>query len=190
MERILIASGAEKSAAMLTALLKEIYPAGSIVSAKTSGEAKRIFSGMDFDCIIINAPMSDEFGCDLAEIVVTQSMAGCIMIVKNDIFDDIAEKMVDMGVVIVSKPISRSDFFRQIRIADAIRKRMLGIQSENIKLQKKLEDIRIINRAKCALIQYLSFTEQQAHRYLEKQAMDRRCSKLEVAKGVIKMYET
>ena len=38
-------------------------------------------------------------------------------------------------------------------------------------------------------MQYLKFTEQQAHRYLEKQAMDLRVTKNEVALKVIKMYE-
>ena len=66
---------------------------------------------------------------------------------------------------------------------------MLGIQHENIKLHKKLEEIRNVNRAKFALMQYLNFTEQQAHRYLEKQAMDLRVTKNEVALKVIKMYD-
>jgi response regulator NasT len=38
-------------------------------------------------------------------------------------------------------------------------------------------------------MQYLGFTEQQAHKYLEKQAMDKRCTKIEVAQKVIEMYE-
>ena len=52
----------------------------------------------------------------------------------------------------------------------------------------QIEEIRLVDRAKCALIQYLSFTEQQAHRHIEKQAMDMHITK-EVALGILKTYE-
>lgn len=189
MERFLLASGNEKATTMLVSLLKETFPACTVVVAKTSSEAKRAFSGSDFDGVLINCPLSDEFGTELAEIVTSGSTASCVMIVKNENADLISDKVENFGVMVIPKPLSKHDFYRSMRFVNASRKRMLGIQTENIKLRKKLEEIRTINRAKCALIQYLSFSEQQAHRYLEKQAMDQRCSKLEVANKIIKMYE-
>ena len=35
-----------------------------------------------------------------------------------------------------------------------------------------MEDLKIINRAKLLLVQQLKMTEAEAHRYIEKQAMD------------------
>jgi len=72
----------------------------------------------------------------------------------------------------------------------ASHKRITGLKNENIKLQKKIEDIRLIDRAKCVLIQYLNMTEPQAHRYIEKQAMDMRITRAEVAQGILKTYES
>ena len=46
-----------------------------------------------------------------------------------------------------------------------------------------------MDRAKCALIQYLQMSEPQAHRYLEKQAMDMRLTRAEVARSVLQTYE-
>ena len=63
------------------------------------------------------------------------------------------------------------------------------LESENMKLQKKIEEIRLIDRAKCILIQYLQMTEQQAHKYIEKQAMNLRQSKVSVAESLLKTYE-
>ena len=63
------------------------------------------------------------------------------------------------------------------------------MQSENAKLQRKLDEGRIIDRAKGILIKYLSMTEPQAHKYLERQAMDLRISKTEVAKRLLSTYE-
>ena len=64
------------------------------------------------------------------------------------------------------------------------------LKFQNQKLQDKLEEIRLIDRAKCVLIQYLNMTEQQAHRYIEKQSMDLRQSRVVTAESILKTYES
>jgi len=91
--------------------------------------------------------------------------------------------------LIVSKPINRSLLYQATKLAYSTHSRVLGYKRENIKLQSKIEEIRLVDRAKYALIQYLNMTEQQAHRYIEKQAMDMRVSKKEISEGIIRTYE-
>lgn len=55
--------------------------------------------------------------------------------------------------------------------------------------KKSADEIRLIERAKEVLIEYLKMTEAQAHRYIEKQAMDMRITRREVAESIIKTYE-
>ena len=43
-----------------------------------------------------------------------------------------------------------------------------------------------MDRAKCVLIEYLKMTESEAHRFIEKQAMDMRITKREVAERILK----
>ena len=57
------------------------------------------------------------------------------------------------------------------------------------KLLQKIEDIKMIDRAKCILIQYLNMTESEAHRYIEKQAMDMRTTRKTIAEGILRTYE-
>jgi response regulator NasT len=64
------------------------------------------------------------------------------------------------------------------------------LKLQNSKLQSKIEELRLVGRAKCAMIQYLNMTEAQAHRYIEKQAMDMRASKREIAQGILRNYES
>ena len=80
-------------------------------------------------------------------------------------------------------------FSKAVRLTEAMRNRLGGVKKENVKLRKKIDDIRIINRAKCILMEYLSMTEPQAHKYLERQAMDLRITKIEVAKRLLSTYE-
>ena len=53
-----------------------------------------------------------------------------------------------------------------------------------------MDEIRVVNRAKWVLIEYLHMNEAQAHRYIEKQAMDMRLTRREVAESLIKTYES
>jgi response regulator NasT len=63
------------------------------------------------------------------------------------------------------------------------------VQKENRELKKKIEDIRIIDRAKCILISRLNLSEEEVHRAIEKQAMDMRTSKRAIAEDILKTYE-
>ena len=55
-------------------------------------------------------------------------------------------------------------------------------------LRRKVEDLRLINRAKVLLIQHLAMTEPEAHRCLEKQAMDQCRTRRSVAEEIIRTY--
>ena len=51
-----------------------------------------------------------------------------------------------------------------------------------------MEEIRIVNHAKWLLISEIKMDEPNAHRYIEKQAMDRCISRREIAEEIIKTY--
>ena len=67
---------------------------------------------------------------------------------------------------------------------------MLGVWQENNELKHLVEEMKVINKAKYLLMQCLSMTEEQAHQYLQKQAMDMRISKYDVAVSVVRTYSS
>ena len=75
-----------------------------------------------------------------------------------------------------------------MKVAIAVQYKVQILSSQTVKLKVKMEEIRLINRAKMLLMQCLKMTEQEAHRYLEKEAMDRGMKRLAVAEEVIKTY--
>ena len=84
---------------------------------------------------------------------------------------------------------NRVIFWSALKLVNATYNKMYKLKRENNKLLHKIEDIRMIDRAKCILIQYLNMTEAEAHRYIEKQAMDMRATKRIIAEGILKTYE-
>ncbi|MCX7614205.1 MAG: ANTAR domain-containing protein [Clostridiales bacterium] len=161
-----------------------------IVTVSNGEEARKHLLESSFDLVIINAPLSDEYGHKLALEITESTSSGVLLIAKEDIEQAVCKRVEDYGVFVVPKPLNRQIFFRAVKLVIAFRRRALGLSKENDKLQKKIEEIRLVDRAKCTLIQYLNMTEEQAHHYIERQAMDMRITKREVAEGILKTYET
>ncbi|WP_040195928.1 ANTAR domain-containing response regulator [Candidatus Soleaferrea massiliensis] len=188
MDHVLIVASSDKGIGIFTDLLNaQVRP--QIRAAYNGGEARRLLVDGAFDLVIVNTPLQDEFGHELAVKITSSTTASCVLVVKNEIADDVSAKVEDYGVFVVAKPISKVLFFQALKLITASRNRMMGLQNQNIKLHQKIEEIRLVDRAKCALIQYLNLTEQQAHKHIEKQAMDMRVSRREIAEGILKTYE-
>ena len=91
--------------------------------------------------------------------------------------------------MIVEKPMSKALFLQAVKLSMAAQRRMRGLQHENDRLQQKIQEIRLVDRAKCLLIEHENMAEGQAHRYIEKQAMDQRKTRGEVARDVLRRYD-
>lgn len=188
MASCLIVSSLVKSLDALTQLLKNCNVT-TVQAVKSGSEARRLLSEKNFDLVVINTPLSDEFGHDLAYTITQKTDSGVVMLVKNEVLDELSQKLFEYGAMCIGKPLDRLLFQQGIRLALSSHYRVAGLAKENLKLQEKMDEIRIINRAKCALIEYLNMSESQAHHYIEKRAMDLRETKLHVAMEILKMYE-
>ena len=160
-----------------------------VTTVRSVSEARRRIVETDFDIVLINSPLPDDFGMRLAIDICTNSGAGVLLMVKNDLFNDIYAKVVSYGVITLSKPTNLQMVAQNLRILCATRERMRQMQARQATVEEKIEEIRLVNRAKWLLIECLSMTEPEAHRYIEKQSMDERISKREVAENIIKTYK-
>ena len=160
-----------------------------VTTVRSVSEARRRIVETDFDIVLINAPLPDDFGMQLAIDICTNSGAGVLLMVKSDLFNDIYAKVVSYGVITLSKPTNLQMVAQNLRILCATRERMRQMEAKQATVEEKIEEIRLVNHAKWLLIQCLSMTEPEAHRYIEKQSMDERISKREVAENIIKTYK-
>ena len=118
-----------------------------------------------------------------------EAAAGIAVLVRAEERAAAEELFAGFGVLVAAANDSAKNIFSLLSYAAKTGER-LGLQSENVRLQSKIEEIRLVDRAKCALIQYLNMTESDAHRFIEKQAMNRRQPKREVALEILKTYES
>lgn len=184
---VLIVSGVSEGTEIIVNLLpkSEFAP---IISASNAGEAKRLMISQTFDIIIINTPLSDEFGSELALDIAENTYSGVILMVKAELFEEVSCNVEQQGIFTVVKPISRQMVYQAIKLLIAVREKIRKTEEKNVTLKSKMEAIRIINHAKWILIEKQNLNEAAAHRYIEKQAMNQRISKREVAENILKKY--
>ena len=97
--------------------------------------------------------------------------------------------MEEFGIAVLPKPISRASFSSALHLLRASHSRLLQMQEQARKLRKQLEELRLVSRAKCILIETGGLTEPEAHAFLEKQAMNRRMTKVDVARELLQARE-
>lgn len=185
--KVLVAGANDKTFALLQTLL----PGSSYdlpLRAGSAGEAKRMALDYAVDIAILNAPMRDEFGTQLA-LNLARDNVGVLLLVPGESFDGVRDQVEDEGVMALAKPLTRQTLEMGLHMITALRGKLLQMDRRNRALQEKMTDIRTINRAKWLLIEQLRMTESEAHYYIERQAMDTRLSRREVAENIIRSYD-
>ena len=185
--RVLSVGCNEKICEFISALLpKKNYD--TLQCAVTAGEARRILLDSDMDIIILNAPLKDEFGTQLALDLADDNL-GVLLLVPTDVYEQVCTKVEDNGVVTLPKPMSRQSFYTAIKILTAMRGKLLRMDQKNRALQEKMMDIRTVNWAKWLLIERNHMSETDAHYFIERQAMNLMISRREAAERIIHSFE-
>lgn len=186
-EKILLVSASKKSGEALEQLLRR-YSWTNIDLVFDGSDARRSTLQVDYDMMIVNMPLKDEQGHGLALDIIQSTSLSVIAIVKAESYGLLSSKLEPAGVLVCPKPFQQSDFLSSVRLAAAFRNRLKKYESENRKLQKKYEEQRVVSRAKCLLVEFEKMSEPEAHRYIEKMAMDKRSTKLEISNRLIALY--
>ena len=187
MKKVLLLSRNGKSK---NSLMTYFMEAGGyeITAASNAAAGKGMMVGSRFDLMIINTPLEDQFGDEVATFASVKSDAGVIILIKNALVDNYAVDMERHGVMVVGKPVVKGILRQAILFAQVMKYRIRVLQKENEKLTSRLDSVKTVNKAKWVLVEYLNMTEQKAHKYIEKQAMERRLTRMQVAEKILKTY--
>ena len=184
---VLLVSASQKFTQDVLPLLPE-RSFSPVVKAADVSSARRCLLERSFDLLIINTPLPDEFGTEFA-LDCAVGTCGVLALCKSELYEQVAFRLEDSGVLTMPRPVNRQTFYIAIKLLVATHARLAKMEKQNHTLKEKMEDIRVVNRAKWLLIEHLSMTEQDAHYYIEKQAMDTRLSRREVAEHIIRTYD-
>ena len=182
---VLLVSAAPQLNGALLGLLPEAGCSPARVVSDIAA-AKRAVAEREFDFIFVNSPLPDDSGIRFAIDQCSSEGTVVLFLARAELYEDADSKLGLHGVFTVPKPISRTAMTTALRWMRSARERLRRSEKKTLSLEEKMEEIRCVNRAKWLLIGERGMDEASAHRYIEKQAMDRCVTKREIADEIIR----
>lgn len=184
----MLVSASEAQTKRISALLTRarIVPFEHADSAR---QALEQFDAGGIDGVLIAEPVTDSSGEELALQLKKRRCMAVLLLAEPTHADAAAALLEQSGVLVLPNDAPESLIVQTIRLLAAVRNQLEQMQHKTEKLEAKVADIRIINRAKLLLVQHLQMTETEAHKYIEKQAMNTSMPRRTIAENIIRTYE-
>jgi len=157
--------------------------------ALSASEARRKMNVLEPDLIIVNTPLPDEPGAGFIQDIADKTDAGILVLSRQEDLNELQFRLEKTGALILPKPISRTILVQTSRFAADTRKSIQDLVSQRDDLKKRAQERKTVEKAKWMLVEKLNMTESQAHRYIQKMAMDKRILQIKVAEEIISNYE-
>ena len=181
---ILLVSGSDQFDAKVHKALPEKGPV-FVDKKKTATLARRALLEKRYDLVVINAPLSDEMGYDLAMDIVEEYGSSVIIATPPEIYDSIWDYVADYGIMVILKPLDPDNISKGIRFLLATQDRMKQYVEKMQKLEDKIDEVKLVSQAKILLMEQKHVSEKEAHRLIGKEAMDYGVSRKMVARNII-----
>ncbi|MCR4922610.1 MAG: ANTAR domain-containing protein [Lachnospiraceae bacterium] len=179
---ILIVSSSEQFGSLVKGFFSGFV---TIDSQKSAAQARRCVLERYYDLILINSPLADETGEDFAIDVTESSNASVLLVSPREQYEEVLERLTEYGVLVLSKPLPRRRLDNAFKFLGALQKRIRNIEDKNRALEEKMEELRLVSKAKFYLVEEEGMTEDEAHKYIGKMAMDNGISRGKAARRIL-----
>ena len=182
---VLLVSASEKlNTAMASALPStDFWP---IRTVRSISQARRLTLENPFDLIIVNSPLPDGSGVQFCIDVCSNSESGVLLLVPGEDYEETYYEALPHGVMTLSRPVAREVLAQSLRLLCAVRERLRSAGKAQATVEEKMEELRLVNKAKWILMERRGMREDEAHKAILRQAMEQRISKKEVAEQIIR----
>ena len=169
-------------------VVKRSLPEGDFMTIdflRSASSARRNILERYYDIVVINAPLQDDNGIDLAMDIAEDSNISVLIVTTTDIYGDVLDHVTDRGILAIQKPFPRGLLNKSIRFLISIQNRMQRLKAETNAAKEKLEEVRIVSRAKVLLIEKKGMTEDEAHKFIGSEAMNEGISRRRAAERIM-----
>ena len=183
---LIVSASKSLNEALLSLLPESKYDPVKLVSSISV--AKQLLTERTFDYVIVNSPLPDDTGVRFAIDTSRSREAVVLLLVRSELHEEVYDRVVEYGVFTLPKPTSKAMISTVLGWMSSARERLRESEKKTLSIEEKIGEIRLVNRAKWLLIHHLQMTEPEAHRLIEKQAMNRCVSKRTVAQEIVDRY--
>ena len=152
-------------------------------------KAIELTENLNPDLVIMDIKMPKLDGISAAEKIASNRLCPVVILTAFS-QKDLVEKARDAGAMAyLTKPFSMDELMPAIELAVSRFQEIKQLDSEIKDLQEQLKARKSIDQAKALLIKNLKLSEPEAFKWMQKTAMDKRRSMLDVATLVIEEYK-
>lgn len=181
---VLLVSAAQN----LNAAICELLPASVFTPVLTVSDvsaARRALARRAYDIVIVNSPLPDDPGVRFSMDAGAGSETVSLLLLRAEAYEEVTARVTPHGVFTLQKPLSRALVQTAVSWLISAREGLRKTEKKTLSLEEKMEEIRLVNRAKWLLIERRGMDEPTAHRYIEKQAMDRCVTRRVIAEEIL-----
>lgn len=160
----------------------------NIFTASSISEAQKALMTKPISAIIINTPLSDGLGLDFATECADKKFYAVLLFAKKELFGQITEKASPHGILTLSEKTDSATLSEAFSVLMSTAKKLMGLDKTKEKELSLAEALKLSSRAKLILISSFGMSEEQAHKYIERRAMEMRKTKNEIALSIINSY--
>ncbi|MBR3768052.1 MAG: ANTAR domain-containing protein [Clostridia bacterium] len=161
---------------------------GKTFFAASISDARRILMTQNISAIILNTPLTDGFGLDFAIKCASENNYAVLMLTSQEFFEQVSEKATPVGILTLQKPTSAEIISQTLLLLKSTVLKISSLKDKEADESDKVKELNILNHAKMLLIGALGMSEEQAHKYIGRRAMETGKTKLYIAKSIIKSY--
>ena len=159
---------------------------GRVLTAETVQEARRAVEREKIVLMVIFSPLKDEEEIPRLFDMADRRGIAAGYIVGREIYGETAYRLEGRNVFVVAYPLQMDQVLQLVSFLHQVQRRFWLVLSEQERLQRQVQDIQIACRVKCLLVEKREMTEEEAHHFIEQEAMNTGLSKREAALKILK----
>lgn len=141
------------------------------------------------DLLILKLPLKDGGRDEDAVRLAMQKEMMVLLIVDQRNYDTTVYRVRDAGVFVLPWPLDERMLYESFEMLMQCRRRIESTLAENIRLKAKIEELKLVSRAKAVLIKEKGMSEEDAHACVQRYAMDHSVTMAEASRQIIASSE-
>ena len=159
------------------------------VLSSTHNDALNKLRETQFDYVVILYTGNSAILNFAKNVANTRNMGVCL-ICKKDIYDQVLYQCKDSGIIVLSYPIKKEVLLQALLVLKSMQEKILKYEKKITSLEQKYLELKMVDHCKLVLISNYHWSEEKAHHYIEKMAMEQNKTKFLVAKELLEEFSS
>ena len=159
-------------------------------SVCTPREARHVLGEGRFDVVVIDDSVPADVSPVLADSAKENGTGHVLLLAGAEHYDAAAAFAEKRGFMTLPSPVDPALLRQSLGMMATASARIHELEEQTESLRDRMDEMRLVNQAKLILVQRFNMTERDAHRFIEKNAMDRCVKRRVIARSIIRTYQT